>query len=235
MRQPPWLSIAAAHQAAPYLDLATGVAVAFPRSPMVTAQTAWELAEATAVGSGSASAARCAPTSSGATARVRPAGRPAARLRARRAGVLGGVPRRRAAGVRRALLPDEPAAGGRPAPPPRARGPPARHRRRRRVMVRAAGEVADGIHVHPLHSVAVPAQQLAPALAEGTAGAGRSVADVDLMIPVSAAPGDTPEERAPLPPALPRASWPSTDRPATTPSSSTTSGSRARRPGSTNG
>ena len=47
MRQPPWLSIAAAHQAAPSLHLATGVAVAFPRSPMVTAQTAWELAEVT--------------------------------------------------------------------------------------------------------------------------------------------------------------------------------------------
>ena len=28
------------------LDLATGVAVAFPRSPMVTASTAWELAQA---------------------------------------------------------------------------------------------------------------------------------------------------------------------------------------------
>ena len=30
-----------------HLHLATGIAVAFPRSPMVTAQTAWELAEAT--------------------------------------------------------------------------------------------------------------------------------------------------------------------------------------------
>ena len=47
MRRTPWLSIAAAHEAAPLLHLATGVAVAFPRSPMVTAQTAWELAEAT--------------------------------------------------------------------------------------------------------------------------------------------------------------------------------------------
>ena len=48
MRQPPWLSIVAAHQAAPTLQLSTGIAVAFPRSPMVMAQTAWELAEATA-------------------------------------------------------------------------------------------------------------------------------------------------------------------------------------------
>ena len=33
--------------AAPTLDVSTGVAVAFPRSPMVTAQVAWELQEAT--------------------------------------------------------------------------------------------------------------------------------------------------------------------------------------------
>jgi probable F420-dependent oxidoreductase len=42
-----YLSCAAAALAAPGLDLLTGVAVAFPRSPMVTAQIAWELAEAT--------------------------------------------------------------------------------------------------------------------------------------------------------------------------------------------
>ena len=40
-----YLSCAAAALAAD-IDILTGVAVAFPRSPMVTAQTAWELAEA---------------------------------------------------------------------------------------------------------------------------------------------------------------------------------------------
>src|SRR4051795_7755186 len=40
-----YLSCAAAALAAD-LDVLTGVAVAFPRSPMVTAQSAWELAEA---------------------------------------------------------------------------------------------------------------------------------------------------------------------------------------------
>src|SRR5262249_8102368 len=43
--RPAYLSVAAAALAAPGLDLATGVAVAFPRSPMVTAQSAWELAD----------------------------------------------------------------------------------------------------------------------------------------------------------------------------------------------
>src|SRR5437588_4734067 len=41
-----YLSCAAAALAAE-VDLLIGVAVAFPRSPMVTASTAWELAEAT--------------------------------------------------------------------------------------------------------------------------------------------------------------------------------------------
>ncbi|BCI87176.1 hypothetical protein NIIDMKKI_23820 [Mycobacterium kansasii] len=42
-----YLSAAVASQAAPGLDLSTGVAVAFPRSPFVTAATAWELQDAT--------------------------------------------------------------------------------------------------------------------------------------------------------------------------------------------
>lgn len=41
-----YLACAAAALAAD-LDIATGIAVAFPRSPMVTAQVAWELAELT--------------------------------------------------------------------------------------------------------------------------------------------------------------------------------------------
>src|SRR6188508_502150 len=42
-----YLGCAAATLGAPELDILTGVAVAFPRSPMVTAQVAWELADAT--------------------------------------------------------------------------------------------------------------------------------------------------------------------------------------------
>src|SRR3989454_12507620 len=41
-----YLACAAAALSGAGLDLATGVAVAFPRSPMVTASVAWELAEA---------------------------------------------------------------------------------------------------------------------------------------------------------------------------------------------
>src|ERR1700748_1443346 len=42
-----YLNAAAPRKAAPGLELSTGVAVAFPRSPFVTAATAWELQEAT--------------------------------------------------------------------------------------------------------------------------------------------------------------------------------------------
>ncbi len=41
------MSIAAAAMAAPTLMFSTGIAVAFPRSPMVSAALAWELAENT--------------------------------------------------------------------------------------------------------------------------------------------------------------------------------------------
>ena len=42
--QTPWMSIAAAAAAAPTLMFSTGIAVAFPVSPMVAASIAWELA-----------------------------------------------------------------------------------------------------------------------------------------------------------------------------------------------
>ncbi|MCY3838948.1 MAG: LLM class flavin-dependent oxidoreductase [Gammaproteobacteria bacterium] len=45
--QVPWMMIAAAATAAPKLELSTGIAVAFPRSPMISAQIAWELARNT--------------------------------------------------------------------------------------------------------------------------------------------------------------------------------------------
>jgi Luciferase-like monooxygenase len=63
-----YLNPAVALQAAPGLELLTGVAVAFPRSPFVTAATAWELQEATGGSSGSVSARKYARMSCGAMA-----------------------------------------------------------------------------------------------------------------------------------------------------------------------
>ena len=45
--QVPWINIAQAATAAPNLNFSTGIAVAFPRSPMISAQIAWEMAENT--------------------------------------------------------------------------------------------------------------------------------------------------------------------------------------------
>lgn len=43
----PWMDIAAASLAAPSLHFSTAIALAFPRSPMITAELAWELAHDT--------------------------------------------------------------------------------------------------------------------------------------------------------------------------------------------
>ncbi len=196
MSQPPWLSIATAHEAAPELDLATGIAVAFPRSPMIMAQTAWELAEVTQgrfrLGLGSQVRAhierRYGVDFDPPVARLRDY---VLAVRASWAGFRGEPLRHEGDFYRLSLLP--------------AMGVPRRHAHEDikldiaavgRAMVRAAGEVADGIHVHPFHSVPYLRQRLLPALEEGTGAAGRDLGDVELIVPVFAVPGDTPEERA---------------------------------------
>ena len=199
MRQPPWLSIAAAHQAAPDLHLATGIAVAFPRSPMLTAQIGWELAEAThgrfRLGLGSQVRAhierRYGVEFDPPVARMRDY---VLAVRASWAAFRDDAPLAHDGRFYRlSLLP--------------AMGRPRRHGYEQLevdiaavgdAMVAVAGEVADGVHVHPLHSVPYLNDKLLPALAKGAASAGRSAIDVDLMIPVFAAPGDTPEARAAL-------------------------------------
>lgn len=63
-------------------------------------------------------------------------------------------------------------------------------------MCRAAGEVADGFHVHPVHSVGYIRDVIQPAIAAGAASAGRSADEVALYAPVFAVTGETPEQRA---------------------------------------
>ena len=197
--QSPWISIAAASMAAPNLEFATGIAVAFARSPIVSAGLAWELAENTGgrfrLGLGSQVRAHVERRYG---AEFEP---PGPRLRdyvqAVRAcfRAFRGEERLDHEGpyYRLTLLP----AGWAPRRHPfgdikvdvSAVNP---------WMCRMAGEVADGIHVHPFHSVPYLRDRLLPAVAEGAARAARSPADVDLIVPVFAIPGDTPEERAPL-------------------------------------
>jgi probable F420-dependent oxidoreductase len=195
---PPWASLVVAATAAPQLHLATGIAVAFPRSPMVTAGTAWELAGNTGgrfrLGLGTQVRAHVERRYG---VEFDPPG-PRLRdyvlaVRACFAAFAGGELHHEGPYHRLTLLPDS----WRPRPHPHsdiridvsAVGP---------WMCRMAGEVADGVHVHPLHSVRYLHERLLPAVAEGAARAGRSPAAVDLIVPVFVVAGDTPEERAPL-------------------------------------
>jgi len=195
--QTPWMQITAAALAAPELFFTTGIAVAFPRSPMVSAAVAWELAENTdgrfRLGLGSQVRAHVERRYSAEF------DRPAARLRDYVEAVkacwraFGREERLSHDGEfhQLSLLPRD----WSPRPHDHAMkvdisavGP---------IMSRVAGEVADGVHVHPLHSMSYIENRLIPAVAEGAARTGRSRADIDLIIPVFACPGDTPEERAP--------------------------------------
>ena len=197
--QVPWMMIAVAAQAAPKLEFSTGIAVAFPRSPMISAQVAWELAQNTSgrfrLGLGSQVRGHVQRRYSSLW------DRPAPQMR----DYVGAV-RACIRAFRReeklsyegdyyqfSLLPSQ--------------WSPARHDFEDiRIdisavgpyMCRVAGELCDGVHVHPMHSMNYIRKRLLPQLAEGARRSGRTLDDIDLIVPVFAIPGDTPEERAPL-------------------------------------
>ncbi len=192
--QVPWMQIAAAATAAPELSFSTGIAVAFPRSPMVSAAVAYELAANTGgrfrLGLGSQVKAHITRRYSSEF------DRPAARLKDYVSAVkacfraFGGEERLDHQGefYQLSLLPRD--------------WSPQAHDHDMKVdisavgplMTRVAGEVADGIHVHPLHSMHYITSRLLPAVAEGACAAGRSAGDIDLIIPVFTITGDTDEE-----------------------------------------
>lgn len=65
-----------------------------------------------------------------------------------------------------------------------------------RGLCRLAGELADGFLVHPLHSIKYVREFVLPHLEEGLAKAGRRRTDVQIYAPVMIAPGETPDEVA---------------------------------------
>jgi probable F420-dependent oxidoreductase len=194
-----YLSAAAAAMATEDFDIGTGIAVAFPRSPMVTASVAWELADATGgrfhLGLGTQVRAHI----------ERRYGvdfdPPGPRLReyvlALRAIFRGfqGTEKLDFHGDYHdlSLLPPmwSPGPIDHPDVPilVAAVGP---------WMTQMAGEVADGIHVHPFHSPTYLRERLLPSVAQGAANADRDPADIELVIPAFTIVGDTEEEREPL-------------------------------------
>lgn len=195
--QVPWMQIAQAATAAPELFFTTGIAVAFPRSPMVSAAVAYEMVDNTdgrfRLGLGSQVRAHVERRYGSDFAK------PAARLKDY---VLAVQACWRAFNREERLAHEGEFYNLSLLPPDWA---PKAHEHPMKVdisavgpiMCRVAGEVADGVHVHPLHSMPYIENRLRPAVAEGAARASRNADDVDLIIPVFACPGDSPEELAP--------------------------------------
>ena len=61
-------------------------------------------------------------------------------------------------------------------------------------MCRVAGSVAEGLHVHPLHTVRYLREVIAPALQKGAKGSGREREDLTVAASVFAAVGDSQDE-----------------------------------------
>jgi probable F420-dependent oxidoreductase len=190
-----YLNAAVASQAAPELELSTGVAVAFPRSPFVTAATAWELQEA------SGGKFRLGLGTQVRTHVVRRYGvdfeRPGPRLRdyllavkacfsAFRTGKLD----HHGEFYNLDFITPQWSAGPIDAPDPKvdiaAVNP---------WMLRMAGEVADGVHIHPLGEPGYINRHAVPNIAKGAAKAGRPRKDIALIVPVMTIVGDSDEER----------------------------------------
>lgn len=195
--QVPWMMIAVAATAAPALHFCTGIAVAFPRSPMMSAQIAWELAQNTGgrfrLGLGSQVKGHIE------------------RRYAARWDKPGPQMRDYVAAVRaclRAFRGEEKLAHEGPyyalSLLPAQWSPPRHDFENIRIDISAvgpymcavAGELCDGLHVHPMHSMHYLQTRLLPAVDRGAQRAGRTGADIDLIVPVFAIPGDTPEDRA---------------------------------------
>lgn len=191
-----YLSCAAAALAAD-LDLATGIAVAFARSPMVTASIAWELAEATGgrfrLGIGTQVRAHV-------TRRYgAPFDPPGPRLR-EYVLALKHIFRafRRDAPLdfdgtwwKLSLLPDQWSPG-----PIGVPDPPIDIAAVNPWMLRMAGSIADGVHVHPLNTRTYLTETVLPQLALGAERAGRNRGDLQVTVPCFTAVGDSDEECA---------------------------------------
>lgn len=191
-----YLSCAAAALAAD-IDILTGVAVAFPRSPMVTAEIAWELADATdgrfRLGLGTQVRAHIERRYG--VAFDPPGPRMRDYILAVRACFdafrSGGALDHHGPYYELTLLPAMWSPG-----PIEAPDPPIDLAAVNPWMLRVAGQHADGVHIHPLNTPTYLAETVLPNLAAGAAASGRSPDGLEIIVPAFIVVGDTDDERA---------------------------------------
>jgi probable F420-dependent oxidoreductase len=63
-------------------------------------------------------------------------------------------------------------------------------------MLQMAGELCDGVHVHPLHSMKYLTDVVEPAIVAGAKRGGRERSTIELLVPVLTIVGDSEQERA---------------------------------------
>ncbi len=191
-----YLTCAATTLAAPEIDVGTAVAIAFPRSPMITAQIAWELAEASGgrfiLGLGTQVKAHIERRFS--TVYDHPGARLREYVLALRAifRAFSGQERLNFKGDFYSFSLLGMWAPGSIEHP----NIPIYLAAVRPWMLRATGEVADGVHVHPFHSRRYLDEVIRPNVAAGAKKAGRDPSAIELACPVFTIVGDTEEERA---------------------------------------
>jgi len=191
-----YLACAAAALTGADVDLLTGIAVAFPRSPMVTASTAWELAEASGgrfrLGLGPQVRAHVERRYSAAF------DPPGPRMReyvlALRAifSAFRGEAKLDFHGKHYDLSFLPPMWNPGPIAVP---DPPIDLAAVNPWMLRMTGELADGVHVHPLNTPTYLRETLLPNLEAGARRGGRTLGDLTAIVPCFTAVGDTEEER----------------------------------------
>ncbi len=188
----------AAALGAPGLELSTGVAVAFPRSPMITAQNAWELQELTGGGFrlGLGTQVRTHVVRRYGVDFEHPGPRLRDYVRAVKACFAGfrGEPLDHHGDFYELTFLNRQWSPG-PLPDGIA-DPKVDVAAVNPWMLTMAGEVADGVHVHPIGEPGYLARHVLPCLADGAIRAGRPAGEVDVIVPVTTIVGDTDEQRA---------------------------------------
>jgi len=189
-----FLSCAAIALAAP-IDVATGIAVAFARSPMVTASIAWELAEATGgrFRLGLGTQVRAHITRRYGSEFDPPGPRMREYVLALKhifQAFRGNSPLDFSGRWwKLSLLPGQWSPGPIDVP-----DPPVDVAAVNPWMLRMAGSVADGVHVHPLNTPTYLRETALPAIIAGAEHAGRTREDLCIIVPCFAAVGETDEE-----------------------------------------